>query len=86
MNYSTLPKGIYKRTGPRTQEHKEHLSIAIKEWWAVPENKERMRSIQTGIHRGGRSEESKKKMSISMFRYWQRKRRNEREVRNLNSK
>jgi hypothetical protein len=68
-----MPRGIYKRTSPRTEEHREHLSIAAKEWWAIPENKERMRVAQTGTHRRGRSDESKKKMSDSMKRYWKRK-------------
>jgi hypothetical protein len=72
-----LPRGVYERTSPITKEHRKHLSKAVKEWWAIPENKERMRSIQTGIHRRGWSEESKKKISESMKRYYRNKNRGE---------
>jgi hypothetical protein len=42
-----LPKGVYKPTA----EHRKHVSEAIKKWWSVIENKERMRARQTGIRR-----------------------------------
>ena len=48
MIYSALPRGIYERTYTITEEHRKHLSISAKKWWAVPTNKERMSKIQTG--------------------------------------
>jgi hypothetical protein len=77
MINSALPKGIYERTKPATAEHRKHLSISVTAWWAIPENKERMRLIQTGIHRRGWTAESKKKTSDSMKRYYRNKKRGE---------
>ena len=77
MIYNTLPKGIYERTYEITDEHRKHLSIAAKSWWAIPTNKERMAKIQTGTHRRKWSEESKKKLSDSMKLYHGNKNRGE---------
>jgi hypothetical protein len=38
---------------PRTEEYRARLSESLKDWWSVPENKDRMRLIQTGTHRRG---------------------------------
>ena len=38
---------------PRTEEYRARLSQSLKDWWSVPENKDRMRLIQTGTHRRG---------------------------------
>ena len=72
-----LRAGIYKQT----KLHKQHVSDAIKKWWSVPENKQRMRLIQTGTTRGEHSAEYRKNKSESMKRYYRNKHRREREVR-----
>jgi hypothetical protein len=72
-----LRAGVYMQT----KLHRQHVSDAIKKWWSVPKNKQRMRSIQTGTTRGERSAEHRKNKSESMKRYYRDKHRKERDVR-----
>jgi hypothetical protein len=60
-----------------TKEQRKHLSEVVKAWWSKLENKERMRLIQTGIHRRSWSEEAKKRYRESLKRYWRTRGRSE---------
>jgi len=66
LNLSLAHKGQIVRP-----ETRRKLSIAIKNWWSVPENKERMMQLQTGIKRKSwnHTKETRLKISESMNRY-----------------
>jgi hypothetical protein len=72
-----LPKGVYQHTYVATEKHRRHLSISAKKWWSVPENKQRMQLAQTGVKRSPWSEESRKKVSEGLKRYYRNKKRGE---------
>ena len=42
---------VTRKMPERSLTHRRRISRAMKLWWSIPENKERMRLIYTGIHK-----------------------------------
>ena len=62
----------YKPSEEQEEHRRKHLSKALKKWWSVPENRERMiaarrRAGKVGLYE--RTDEIRLKMSISHMKY-----------------